>query len=468
MLSRSKKQYGVVLLTLISIFLLSGCGFKSRTPETYQVDLEVWGVFDDSDAYTQIFSEYQKLNPYVGKIQYRKLPLETYKEDLLNALASGTGPDIFMIRNSWRAPFEDKIVPAPTTLITEKQFHDTFVDVAGTDFINQGQVYGLPLSVDSLGLYYNKDLFNAAGIAGPPKTWTDLIETARQLTKIDNFGNITQSGIALGTAYNINRSTDVLTVLMLQMNAGISKSQTGRFQLLDQNSQRALDFYTQFAYSGSSSYAWNPRLHYSIDAFYEGTVGMMINYSWHAATLKQKNAKLNFAVAPLPQFLDTAPVNTANYWGFVVAKNKDLPQNETQQTPAKAVLQDPVKKNMLRVHEAWQLLGYLTLPHSEKQVMLQNGLTGNTALFPLTLDPAKRYLELTKKPAARRDLIEEQKNDLLLAPFALGNLIAKNWYQGNPEAVEAILAEMIDAVNIGIKTSYDALMIAEQRINVLQ
>ena len=87
---------------------LSGCGFKSSAPEGYQVSLEIWGVFDDSDAYANAISAYRKINPYVKDIQYRKLSPETYKEDLINAFASGKGPDIFMIRNSWRAPFEDK------------------------------------------------------------------------------------------------------------------------------------------------------------------------------------------------------------------------------------------------------------------------------------------------------------------------------------------------------------------------
>jgi hypothetical protein len=98
---------------------------------------------------------------------------------------------------------------------------------------------------------------------------------------------------------------------------------------------------------------------------------------------------------------------------------------------------------------------------------LQNGAAGTTKEFALSFDPAKKYLEKTQKPAARRDLIEEQKNNVMLAPFATGNLIAKNWYQGNIELVEAIFAEMIDSVNKGEKSVYDALTIATNRVNVL-
>jgi ABC-type glycerol-3-phosphate transport system substrate-binding protein len=85
----------------------------------------------------------------------------------------------------------------------------------------------------------------------------------------------------------------------------------------------------------------------------------------------------------------------------------------------------------------------------------------------LEIDPTAEYLAKTKKPAARRDIVEEQQNDVRLAPFAYGNLIAKNWYQGNPEAVDGIFVDMIEAVVRGEKSSQDALSTAANRINLL-
>lgn len=468
MRSFSKKKIFSAVALVCGAVLLSGCSFKASAPEKYQVQLEVWGVFDDSDAYQDLFSEYQKLNPYVTQINYRKLSIDTYKEDLLNALAAGKGPDIFMIRNAWRGSFEDKVVPAPDNILTEKQYQEAFADVVGADFVKEGKIYGVPLSADSLALYYNKDLLNAAGISRPPATWEELQDDVQKLSQIDALGNINQSAVALGTAYNINRSTDILTVLMLQMDSSLGKSETGRLEITDEQSRQALEFYTQFSNIGSSLYSWNPRLHYSIDAFYEGTLGMMVNYSWQIAALKQKNAKLNFGVAPLPQFEGKSPVNFANYWGFAVAKNKPT-EAVLGQAPANGAPQaDPAKQNFLRIHESWQLLNYLALPHPSNSITLQNGITGTGAVFALTADPTKKYLEKTGKPAARRDLIEAQQGDIWMAPFALGNLIAKNPYPGNPEGIEAIFAEMINVVNTGEKTLHDALSTAAQRINVLR
>ncbi len=459
------KKIAASILVVFGAFSLAGCT-KSAPPAAYDVSLEVWGIFDDSDAYTQILTEYHKINPHAKNIVYRKMPIETYKEDLLNALAAGKGPDIFMIRNAWRSAFEDKIAPAPDYFMTEREYRDTFVDVAASDFIGvDKKIYGAPLSVDSLALYYNKDLLNAAGITRPPVTWEELEEDVRKLTVVDSLGNITQSAIALGTANNINRATDVLAVIMSQLGSSISTlSDTNRqVSLTDGNSAKALDFYESFARVGSPLYAWNARLHNSIDAFSEGTLAFMINYSWQYDTLQQKNAKLHIGTAPLPQFQGMTPVNFANYWGYAVAKNK--PPVESSARNAAPV--DPVKQNTIRVHESWQFLKYMAFAPKNKMVTMRNAIDGATQDFPLTVDPTELYLIKTKKPAARRDLIEKQKADLVLAPFVAGNLIAKNWYQGNPEAVDGIFADMIDSVYRGEKKIQEALSAAASRINIL-
>jgi len=461
-----KKKSLLIAVLLFGTITLSGCIFKDAPTETYQVDLEVWGVFDDSDAYTEAFNEYRKINPYIKEIRYRKFSIDTYKEDLLNALAAGKGPDLFMIRNSWRRPFEDKIAPAPDALVTEKEFRDSFVDVASADFIGQDKkIYGAPLTVDSLALYYNKDLLNAAGISQPPKTWEELLQAVSKLNQVDQLGNITQSGIALGTAMNINRSTDILNLIMLQVGVPLGeKGQEGRIDLNNEQAQRAVDFYSQFARIGSPYYSWNPRQHYSIDAFYEGTLGMMINYSWQYETIKQKNAKLNIGVVPLPQFTGSQPMNVANYWGYAVAKNK--PYVTPPGAPVVAV--DQEKHNYLRTHEAWQLLKYLSFGTENGKITLMNGISGTTKEFTVPNDPTETYLKKTKKPAARRDLVEKQKNDVVFGSFSLGNLIAQSWYQGNPEAVEAIFADMIESINRGEKSVYEALSSTTQRINLVE
>lgn len=450
-------QVGILGLAALT---LAGCG--ADPDEQYQISLEVWGTFDDSDAYQEIFSRYREINPHIKNITYRKLPVESYEQDLLEALAAGNGPDIFLVRNSWMGDFQDKMVPVPDEIIPEKIYRENFPDVASNDFINgQGEIYAVPLSIDSLALYYNKDIFNAHGIARPPATWEEVEQLVPRLTRIDSFGNITQSAIALGTAQNINRPTDILMALFYQKGSKITES-GGALQMNDPKSQEALQFYTQFADIRSPLYTWNQNQHYSLDAFYEGNLAMMVNYSWQYPVLKQKNAKLNMGVAPLPQFSDGTVANQANYWGYGVAKNKTYKREPNDKNAPSTGNYDRI-----RTFEAWQFLKYFAFAKENQNLKFQNAITGNTENITVPLDPSKRYLEKTKKPAARRDLIAAQQEDVVLGPFASGNLIAKNWYQKNVTAVEGVLVELITNVYNGSASVYDALGVAGRRIDTL-
>jgi len=440
-----KKNILLPFFLIAGLLILSGCGLKQANPKQYTINLEIWGLFDDTDVFRDIFDAYAKTNPNIGTVTYKKLSPDTYKKDLVDALASDQGPDIFLIHNDWLPGFEKLVYPAPPEILNEQRFRDNFVDVAAQDFITQGLVGAVPLTVDSLGLFYNKDLFNEAGITSPPRSWIEFVEAAKKMTKIDAQGQIVQSGAAMGTAANINRTTDILNLLMLQSGTEMvdSVDRKAKFDQYviqgDSNvspGENALNFYTQFADRGSAvvPYVWNPRMHYSIDAFSEGTLGMMFNYSWQMEVLASKSPKLNYAVAPVPQFAGSPQVNFANYWGYAVAKKRTPDTRGTDPAEAAMVTND------VRAAEAWNFLSFLT-----------------TAPAAPGFDPAIDYLTKTNKPAARRDLIEKQKADVRLGAFAQGNLIAKDWYRSNPDAVEALFFQMIDQVNRGQVSTRDAI-----------
>ena len=216
---------------VLSLVLLSGCGCKNSSATNYEVRLEVWGLFDDSDVMAKTISEYLKRNSRVKDIIYKKLTVDSYENDLMDALATGNGPDIFLVHNTWLPKHFDKLMPVPmdnlstnqAPILTPKQIQDQFMDVVSADFVSDGKIYALPLSVDSLALYYNKDLLNQAGIATPPATWVDFDKAVKKITRIDSFGNITTSGAAMGMSSDaspgtgkINRATDILTLLLMQ------------------------------------------------------------------------------------------------------------------------------------------------------------------------------------------------------------------------------------------------------------
>lgn len=449
---------------------LSGCSIFKTPTSSYRFDLEIWGVFDDSQDYATIFAQYQEdVHPYAGSITFRKFPVESYEKELLDALAAGKGPDIFMVNNAWVPDYVNKIAPAPEQFVNKKQILEQFPDVVAEDFLFGDKVYGVPLSVDSLALYYNKDYFNAAGITAPPATWDEFAKVVQRLTQVDQFGNIVRAGAAMGTSNNVNRSMDVLTLLFLQ--GGVTMADdtgsSARFsRYIDSGGQsvnageRALQFYTDFAAPSRATYTWNRRQHYSLDAFTEGSVGMMVNYSYHYNTIRRKNEKLNFAVARVPQLTMSDPaaaVNFANYWGFAVAANKQAVPSSDGTAPL---------PNEVRIAEAWQFLSYLTLDNAGV-FHVTHGFSGAVLDKAIGTDPAAEYATRTGKPAARKDLLATQKDDPVLAPFAAGNLIAHNWRRPNATAVDGVLAQMIESVNLGEQTPSQALQTAEARASRL-
>lgn len=418
----------VVILFITVVLILGNVGGEGGE----QATLEFWGVYDTRQDIAKITESFQQVSPGI-KVNYRQFSFEDYERELVNALAAGSGPDVVMMHHTWLAKHKNKFAYMPDVsgvvkdykFMTPTEYKEQFVDVAYKDLVSDGRIYALPLYVDTLALFYNKDMFNTAGITRPPKDWNEFNEDVKLLTKFDDDGNVIQAGAAIGTARNINRSTDILTALMLQngtvmtnsSNTAMSMSRTVSGQRVGEN---ALEYYTDFANPEKEVYTWNGQQHYSIDAFIEGRVAMMFNYSHQIPVVRGRFERLNFSIASMPQFSDLDARNYANYWAVGVS--------------AQSKKQDA----------AWRFLSYLT-----------------------SKDGARIYLETTSRPSARRDIIDVQRNDPALGVYAVQALSAKSWYQVDNVAIDQILADMIDEINLGKATIRAALRSAEAKITTL-
>lgn len=436
----------VIAAVLILILLDVIPGRKpSRIPKT---TLEIWGVFNDRKIFEDMVEEFTSQDFYKNvTIKYQEKFIDEYEDELLNAFSEGRGPDIFMVHNTWLPKHESKIDPWPQdeTLfkgsllgaMSARDFQITFVDVCYKDFVTGQKVFALPLYVDTLALFYNKDMFNTAGIPEPPTTWEEFEDTALALTRYDESGEIVRSGIPLGSANNINRSTDILSLLFLQNDILVIDTTSGVPEpaLARWDSEQVLDFYTGFAKKGSPNYTWNPEGKYSIDSFYQGEAAMMINYSHHIDTLLEKNVYFRFDVASIPQVEGSEKdISYANYWGLAVTKN---PQNNRN-------LKDNIDHSS-RKRVAHEFIRWM----SQKEVM-------------------QRYVELTKRPTARRDLVLWQGTSYPdLNVFSRQALQAESWYQPDQRRVDAIFKNMIESVVEGELSIREALQRAEEEMRLL-
>lgn len=401
--SRASVLTAIAVLPLLSL----SCGGGGPTTSG-PVTIKIWKPFVDSDKMQSVISAYQSKHSNVT-IEYTKKNIENYEADLLNALAAGNGPDIYSINNTWVPRYADKIVEAPEKVFTVKEYKETFVDATAADLIRDNKIYGTALWVDSLALYYNKDLMGTAGIATPPKTWTELATHVRKITRQDGTGYFDRSGVAMGTNSNVNRGVDIIYLLMLQAGAIPWSADGSSPQFANSISRNgnsvnpgaeAVEFYTSFANPASANYTWNEDSDYSTDAFSNGRAAFLYGYAYTRAQIDSKAPNLNYDVAPAPQHNLTNPtVNYSSYFAEVVSK-------QSKQTAW-----------------AWDFLKFAT--------------------SKATLEG---YYKADKQPSSRRDLIEKQTSDVEIGVFAHANLTGKTFYKADETKFDAIISDMIDNI----------------------
>jgi ABC-type glycerol-3-phosphate transport system substrate-binding protein len=435
------RKYLLPLLILPLIFIGAGCTLlQPKSVSMKPVKLQYWRMEDEADTMTELIDAYRKLHPNI-EIVYKKLPAADFSKTVLEALAEDRGPDMFSIPNVWLRGWQSKLVPMPkeTTLptvtvnqqkqivtvnkktpsMTIREMLVNYVEIATKDAILEGpgekpgdppvdKIYGLPLSLDTLAMFYNKDLLKNAQIQKPPETWSDLLDQAQILTKRDEKGEIQQSGAPLGTSANIRNFFDVVSALMMQNGARMADD--GGYPRFHEyppgertGSQyppgvEALLYYDSFAIPGAPNFSWDDKMPDSLDAFVTGRTAFYFGYPSDAIQIKTRAPKLDLGLAPLPQIDPSKVFNIARYPIEVVSEKTKY------------------------ANEAWDFLQFIS-----------------------QADKVSSFLVAAKRPTALRSLIREQSTNPDVNVFVNQILTSKSWYKGvDYLAAEAIFAEMVD------------------------
>lgn len=454
----------IIALMTISLVVLPGLGCRGGSKQAKeglkQVDLTYWRVFDGSDTFDTIINDYRKIHPNV-RIDYKKLRFEEYQNELVRAFAEDRGPDIFSVNNTWMKGYLPLIEPMPDSVrltyselqgtlkkesvvvvrseptMSMRTLSDDFVAVVpdyvvypdGVEGSTKNKIYGLPLSVDTLALYYNKDILDAAGIPQPAGTWEEFQKQVIELTTYDAKSNVAQSGAAIGYGSNVERASDIISLLMMQSGTTMTDSRgAARFAEVPSGESRqslpaieATRFYTDFANPTKEVYTWDASFPNSFDAFSAGQTAFFFGYSYHLPLLKARSSKLNFAVSAMPQIStdDRAKVNYANFWIETVSKKTE------------------------NVDWAWDFLQFA----AKKQNV-------------------KSYLEKAGKPTALRSLVVEQRDNFDLSVFVDQVLSAQAWYNGNDAtSAENAMRKMLDDIVKGTSEIGEALNTTQQLVN---
>ncbi|NJN54528.1 MAG: extracellular solute-binding protein [Anaerolineae bacterium] len=188
---------------LFLLFLLTACG--RQQPQT--VSFMVFGDPAERAAYQSLVDAFMEKYPDID-IEVTHIPSQgDYRTRLATDYAAGTPPDVSLMNYRHIAAFAAKDLLTPLTPYLDKSDliqSDDFYPVAINAFTWQGELICLPQNISSLVVYYNQDLFDAAGLPYPADDWTwdDFLATAVTLTQDHNGDGKTAS-----TAWAWNRSS---------------------------------------------------------------------------------------------------------------------------------------------------------------------------------------------------------------------------------------------------------------------
>lgn len=293
----------VYTLLLIAPLVLSACSILPGQKTEEEITLEYWDLWSTQTAVDSVISDYKKIKPNVN-ISYKKRTPQQYRESLQNQIKSGKGPDIFTFHNTWTPMLKEELDTVPSDIVSQTEFKNNYYPVVFSDLRVNNKFVGVPLEYEGIALYYNEDIFKAAGITSPPSSWTEFAQTAAKLTVKDNVGNIRTAGAALGTASNVDHFSDILGLMILQ-NGGDLRSPA------DKQSADALEYFANFAKDENK--VWDEAQPKSTTAFVGNNLAMYFGPSWRAIEFKAANPLLKFRVAPVPQ-LEGDKVSWATYW----------------------------------------------------------------------------------------------------------------------------------------------------------
>jgi len=285
----------------------TACASPSNTPSSPGSEAPVTiriGSFENANGVAiqqKIADAYTALHPNVT-ISIEADPTN-YATKLQTELAGNTAPDIFQLGDGDVAAYVAKGAVADITSYVTGSNGLNLSDYL-TQIINVGNIggkwYVLPKDYSSAVVYYNKDLFAAAGVPEPTDSWTwaDLESAAKALTITDSSGNTSQFGILthpgtraiLPWIYSFGGdvvSADGKTVTGYLDSAGTIAGM-----------QEFNNLYTAGVTPTSAQAAANQ----GTDMFLAGKAAMNVYGDWNAATYDaaEQQGKLNFGVVQMP------------------------------------------------------------------------------------------------------------------------------------------------------------------------
>lgn len=305
---------GFGIFSVVLSILIFSCKIpigKCKPGASAQGEVQLWGTLPE----IQMNAVVQAFNPQARDyaVRYKYVPEAEFNQRLLEALASGTGPDMIMAPYQTILTQASRIMPFPATSFGEKAFRDTYVDGASVLYSPQGAL-GLPVSVEPMVLFYNRTLFSKHGIITPPAYWDEVTNIVPALTVVSG-GRFLESGIALG-APGTSYQKDIMMAIVAQLGqtpvVRIPNQMGELFFSVTANDPvteggdvkplaTVLRYLSQYADPGQKTFTWKEEMGDAADLFVGEKLAMYIGYAGEYPTLRARNPRGEFEMTTLPQ-----------------------------------------------------------------------------------------------------------------------------------------------------------------------
>lgn len=295
------------------------------------VTIQLWAVDRPDQPAPQLVDEFNKSQNEIH-VEYRQLQFSDLLSDVMRAYAVGQAPDIYAVD-----------VPFNAMMASKGALYDMTDMVESSDVINledyypgpvasatwDDKLYGVPKSTNTIALFYNEDMFKAAGIDAPPATWDELVEDARKLTDKDKG----IYGLAFSSQANEEGTFQFLP--WVQMAGGSWKDVNG------EGAVKALTTWKTILDEGLASPDTLSRSQWvSTSTFIAGNAAMAISGPWELDRMA-KEANFDWKVALLPVPEEGAPRSSAmGDYNWVMFKSTKHPE-EAFKVLEYIIAQDP-------------------------------------------------------------------------------------------------------------------------------
>ena len=150
------------------------------------VKITVWSLDRDIQPAPNLVKQFNDLKNGIT-VEYRQIQFDDVVSEAMRAFSTGQAPDIIAVDNPEHALFSSRgafldltdRIKASSVIKPENYFPGPLASVMW-----DGKYYGVPKATNTIALYYNKDMYKAAGLDpnSPPETWDQLVDYARKLT----------------------------------------------------------------------------------------------------------------------------------------------------------------------------------------------------------------------------------------------------------------------------------------------